>query len=279
MAEESAIYWVDIKSHRVHRLEPETGRKDAWEMPDQIGFLAPRADGGFAAGLKDGLAFLELPLDGGPNDSRQDARIEYFARPDSHGPENRFNDAKVDAKGRLWAGSMHDAESESTGKLYRVNADRKPHIADENYIITNGPAFSPQGKTLYHTHSPHRLIYAFDLNEDGGLSNKREFIRIPDQDGYPDGMTTDAEGRLWVCHWAGFRVSAFSPEGDLERVIELPVPNVTSCAFGGPNLDELYITTARKGLSHEELEQYPLAGALFRARPDVTGMAPGRFAG
>ena len=151
--------------------------------------------------------------------------------------------------------------------------------ADGPYICTNGPAFSPDFRTLYHTDTVGREIHAFDLAADGTPSRKRRFIRFGDDDGYPDGMTVDAEGHLWVCHWGGWRLTRFTPEGRAERTIRLPVAQVTSCAFGGPELRTLFVTTAAIGLAPEDLARQPLAGGLFAVRPGLSGFAAPLYSG
>ena len=269
LADEAALYWVDVKAPAVHRYQPRAGARDTWPMPEQIGCLCPRAGGGFVAGLKGGFAFVDLAL----------GTIDRLGGPESDRPGNRVNDGKVDGQGRLWTGTMDDAEVASTGALYRLGLDRRWRTMDDGYVITNGPAFSPDGRTLYHTDTLKRAIYAFDLAEDGSLSNKRVFIAIPERDGYPDGMTVDAEGCLWVAHFGGWRVTRFDPAGRPLRMVALPVANVTSCAFGGASLETLYITTATKGLSATEAARQPLAGGLFAVEVGASGLHTSAYAG
>ncbi|MBC8158696.1 MAG: SMP-30/gluconolactonase/LRE family protein, partial [Alphaproteobacteria bacterium] len=192
----------------------------------------------------------------------------------------RFNDAKADGQGRLWAGTMDDTESgDNSGVLYRLDADRSWRAMDHGYGVTNGPAFGIDGKTMYHTDSPARTIYAFDVDDAGQISNKRVFIKFTEEDGYPDGMTMDAQGYLWVAHYRGWRVSRFSPDGQLDRAIALPVAQVTSCVFGGPNLDTLYVTTATQTLGEDERQGQPLAGGLFEIAVGIRGLPSAEFAG
>ncbi len=268
--DEEALYWVDIEAPAVRRYAPATGATESWPMPERIGCIARRRDrGGFVAGFKSGLAFLDLS--GG--------RIERIGDPEPDLPDNRFNDGKCDGAGRFWAGTMDDGQSYSTGSLYRVDGDRRWHRMDSGYRVTNGPAFSPDGGTLYHTDSAARTIFAFDAAPDGSISNKRTFIAIPPDAGHPDGMTVDAEGHLWVAHWDGWRLTRFRPDGSIERTIKLPVARVTSCAFGGPALDMLYVTTATTGLDSEARARQPLAGGLFEVAAGIRGLPAPRFAG
>ena len=269
LAEEGALYWVDIKAPTAHRYIPSTGAKTTWPAPREIGFLAPRKGGGFVAGLQGGLAVTDL--NGGGFDA--------IEGPERNHPRNRFNDAKVDTAGRLWAGSMDNNETDPTGALYRIDSDGSFRSMDDGYVVTNGPAFSPDGRTLYHTDTFGRTIYAFDLAANGTLSNKRPHIRIPDEDGYPDGMTVDAEGHLWVAHWGGWRLTRFTPDGVVERIVELPIAQVTSCAFGGPDLDVLYVTSASIRLDDDARNRQPLAGGLFAIAVGIKGLPSNRYAG
>ena len=194
--------------------------------------------------------------------------------------ENRFNDGKVDVNGRYWAGSMDDGEKLETGSLYRLDGDLSLHKMDENYAITNGPAFSVDGRTLYHTDTAKRTIFAFDFSEDGAISNKRVFVQLEaEAEGYPDGMTVDADSCIWLAHFAGSRITRYSPEGKVLQVIPMPVPNITSCTFAGADLDTMYITTARHLLKEEDVRKYPLSGSLFSCKPGVTGLPTPLFAG
>ena len=266
---DNALYWVDIKAPSLHRYVPASGAKQTWPMPEPIGCVAPRRRGGFVAALKSGFAFLD-PDHG---------RLEPIENPEPHLPDNRFNDGKCDAQGRFWAGSMDDREREKTGWLYRLNPDLSWQRMDGGYICTNGPAFSPDGKTAYHTDTLGRTIYAFDLSEVGDLANKRVFAHIAETDGFPDGMSVDADGGVWVCHWGGWRVTRFTPCGIVDRTIALPVAQVTSCAFGGPDFATLFITTAAIGLDEAALRGQALAGGVFAIQPGVRGLPAPQFAG
>jgi len=269
IAEEAAVYWVDIKGKSVHRHQTNSGQQTSWSVPEEIGCLVPCKAGGFIAGLQSGLAFIDLdsgstiPLGG----------------PETSVPRNRINDGKADNQGRLWVGTMDNEETRPSGSLYRFDANGSEYCMDTNYVITNGPAFSPDGKTLYHTDTLEKTIYAFDLAADGSISNKRRHIVLPDRQGWPDGMTVDAEGYLWVAHFGGWRVSRFTPDGTMDQTIDMPVGQITNVAFGGPKLETLYITTAAKQLDQAALAGQPLAGALFEVETGITGLPPGRYAG
>jgi sugar lactone lactonase YvrE len=257
----NALWFVDIKGHAIHRFEPATGEGLNVGAPEQVTFLAPLAvGGGFIAGLKSGLYKFNL-LTG----FQKILDIEDVAL------DNRPNDATVDAQGRLWFGTMHDGEANKSGALYRMDAAGVARM-DKDICITNGPCVSPDGKTLYNTDTLEKIIWAYDLAEDGTLSNKRPFVKIAlGDDVYPDGSVVDSEGYVWTALWGGFGAIRFSPSGEAVARIELPAPNVTKPCFGGPDLKTLYFTTARKGLSDETLAQYPLAGGLFAIQVDVAG--------
>lgn len=261
---ENAVYFVDIKKPALHRYSLADGARKSWDMPEPIGWAIPRANKpGFIAGFKSGFATMTL----------DPVEIEFFAHPEKHLPGNRRNDAKVDSKGRIWAGSMDDAIVETTGALYRIDTDLSWRGMDEGYKICNGPTFCRAGKTLYHTDTAIDTIYAYTLSEDGEISNKRVFIEFEPDWGSPDGMTTDAEDHIWVAHWGGSRVSRFTPQGKLDRFIPLPASQITSCVFAGDKLDRMFVTSAAGGVDEE------LAGALFEVDPGVRGAPSYAFGG
>lgn len=258
---DGCVWFVDIKDPTVHRWRWSDGATASWPMPERVGFAVPRASGGFILGLKSGLARWTPGSDPVP-----------WLEIDADRPGNRLNDATTDPTGRLWFGSMDDSEAEPTGRLWRLDPRAGSVTAQDGpYIVTNGPAIAPDGRTLYHTDSVDRRVWAFDLAPDGTLIDRRLFVQFTETDGHPDGMATDAEGGLWICHWGGARISRFGPDGRLDRAIPLPAPQVTKCAFAGPGLDRLVVTTAAIGLDRR---LHPLAGHLFRVDPGVPGWAP-----
>jgi len=260
----ASLWFVDIKGHKVHRYTPAGGKRASWDAPEQVSFLAPLADGRFVAGLKSGLHVFD-PASGA---------FSLLHAVDPPHFDNRTNDAHVDAHGRVWFGTMHDGESAETGALYCLDGGTV-HRRDSGYCITNGPACSPDGRTLYHADTLKRVIYAFDLAPDGHLSGRREFARIDSSTAWPDGLSVDSSGRLWVGLWGGWGAQSFTPDGKPDVFVRLPCANVTKVAFGGPGLCSMFFTTARKGLSAEALATQPLAGGLFAARTEVPGLAPG----
>jgi len=270
VARENAVYWVDIVSKKVHRYALADGGRRTWTFETEVTSLAARQQGGLVGTVRDGFAFIDL----------ETGTIEPVVMPETEMADNRFNDGKVDEKGRYWAGSMDDGEKRATGSLYRLDGDLSLHKMDENYSITNGPAFSADGKTLYHTDTAKRIVFAFDLSADGAISNKRIFVQLEaEEEGDPDGMTVDSENCIWLAHFAGSRITRYSPEGRILNVISMPVPNITSCTFAGADLDTLYITTARHLLNEADVRKYPLSGSLFSCKPGVTGLPTPSFAG
>ncbi|MEO5972300.1 MAG: SMP-30/gluconolactonase/LRE family protein [Sphingomicrobium sp.] len=268
VAREAALYWVDIKGRKIFRLDA-AGAVTAWETPLRVGSIAPRASGGFIAGTDQGFATFD-PATG---------QLELLSNPEADRPDNRFNDGKVDRAGRFWAGTMDDSERHASGALYRLDASDAATRIDDGYRVTNGPAFSPDGRRMYHNDSALRVTYAFDLAPDGSATNRSVFARFGDGDGFPDGMTVDAEGCLWIAFWDGWCVRRLSPDGELLATLRVPTQRPTSCAFGGPRLDRLYITSARIGLDAAALADQRCAGGLFLARPGVRGLADVPYAG
>ncbi len=265
--EEQALYWVDIDGCKAHQFQLENGEVKSWDFPEKTGWILPREGrSDFIAGCKSGIYSVDFEI----------GVREKMLDPESEIPENRFNDAKVDAEGRIWTGSTDDLEVNPTGWLYRIDADWSFSKWDGPYVVPNGPAITNDGGTLYHVDSLGRRIYAFDKNDDGSLSNRRLFVKLQSSDGYPDGLTVDDENAIWLAHWGGSRITRFLPDGTIDGIIEIPVPQVTSCTFGGPDRNLLFITTASRDL---DLKKFPLAGGVFCTKTSVTGRASPRFKG
>jgi D-xylonolactonase len=262
--DEQALWFTDIKERRLHRYDPAQAAGRSFVAPDQPGFALPARGGGLIVGMPGGLHHFD-PERGA---FRRLVQIE----PDR--PGNRLNDACVDAHGRLWFGSMDDAENRPSGALYRWTGGGQPLRHDDHIVITNGPALSPCGRRLYHTDTLQRLIYAFDVGDDGSLGNKQALIGIEPEAGYPDGTTVDADGCLWVGLWGGWGVRRYSPRGEFLDFTQFPCANVTKVAFGGSDLCTVYVTTARKGLTLREHIEQPQAGGLFAFHSDTPGQVP-----
>jgi sugar lactone lactonase YvrE len=248
-------------------LHIETGKYDAWVLPSYIGCYALRKKGGVVVGLRDGLYTFDL-------DSQQ---LTNLCRPEV-GLNTRFNDGKCDRHGRFWAGTMDMEFGEPLGALYRLDVDGSCHKMRPQVTCSNGLGWSPDNRTMYYTDSPTHTIFAYDFEpETGALHNERIFIK--DEDGLPDGLTVDAEGYVWSAKWDGWRVVRYAPDGSIEREINLPVQRPTSCTFGGPQMNRLYITSARTGLSAADLAEQPLAGSLLVVETAVKGLPEPLYAG
>jgi sugar lactone lactonase YvrE len=263
-AARSELIWVDIDRGLVHRRA--RGRADdTIDVGQPVGCAVPRAAGGLALGLRDGFALL--PAGGG------EARL--VAPVEAHLHSTRMNDGACDSRGRFWAGTMSLTGDTRTAALYRFDPDLSVTRVLPGISVSNGIGWSPDGAFLYHVDSPRRRVdlYEFDAAV-GAIIDRRSPIPIDAGLGTPDGLTVDAEGGLWVALWGGGAVLRFSPEGVLDRRLEIPATNVTSCCFGDPDLGTLYVTTAARGAAHE-----PLAGALFAYRPGVVGLPATPFAG
>jgi len=262
-----SVWFVDIKDRRIHRCDAEGGHRRSWDAPGQPGFVVPAAGGGMVSALEDGLYRFD---EGGGFAPLLAVEREL--------PGNRFNDGHVDVGGNLWFGSMDDGQVQPTGALYRLGRDGVLARADGGYVITNGPAISPDGKTLYHTDTPLRRVYAFDLHDDGTLANKRVFLQLP-EGSRPDGMAVDSAGELWIALFGGSRIERYTPAGRCVGAVHFPCTNITKLAFGGGDLRTAYVTTAWKGLSPAQRAAQPLAGGLFAFRVETPGQPHHAFAG
>jgi sugar lactone lactonase YvrE len=255
------VWFVDIKGRRIHRCAADGSDRRTWEAPGQVSFIVPAADGGLVCSLEDGLYRFD----------EAGGKFSPLRAVEAHLPGNRFNDGYVDAAGRLWFGSMDDGEAAPSGSLYRFDGAGAPQAVDDGYVITNGPAISHDGRTLYHTDTLEKRIYAFDLGADGSLAGKRLFVATGGA-GHPDGMAVDAEGHLWVAMFGGWRIDRYAPDGRKVGEVRFPCSNITKLAFAGDDLRTVYVTTARKGLSAEDLAAQPLAGGLFTFRAEAPGL-------
>ncbi len=265
------LWFVDIEGPAIHRYDPANGAHDSWTTPWRVGSIALRASGGLIAGTEDG--FAEIDPERGIYTLLDDPEAGLALA------SNRFNDGKVDPHGMFWAGTMDETKLARQGSLYRLGAGLQWTRNDTDYCISNGPAFSPDGRIMYHNDTLDRITFAFDVTPEGVLTNKRVLVAWAEGIGHPDGLTTDSEGYLWQAFWDGWCVRRVSPAGAVVAEHRLPVGNVTSCAFGGAGLDRLFVTSAKQELSAEARAAQPLAGGLFEVFPEVTGCPGGVFAG
>ncbi|MDQ1831784.1 SMP-30/gluconolactonase/LRE family protein [Massilia scottii] len=264
-AASNSVYFVDIRGRQVHRCAPDGTQRQSWSAPGRPGFIVP------AAG-NDAAAFIVGLDDGVHHFNEQTGQFSPLRHIEADLPGNRFNDGFAAADGSLWFGSMDAGETDPTGSLYSLHPGGRLTTVDSGYIITNGPAMSPDGKTLYHTDTLGKKIHAFDVLPDGTATRKRLLIATQ-APGHPDGMAVDAEGSIWVAMFGGARIDRYNPAGELAGTIAFPVSNITKLAFGGADLRTAFVTTARKGLSEDERAREPLAGGLFTFRTDMPGLA------
>ncbi|MEM7487576.1 MAG: SMP-30/gluconolactonase/LRE family protein [Pseudomonadota bacterium] len=270
--EAERLWFIDSLGQRVFRCTADGAEMRAWTVPSAIGSMCLRASGGAIVALTDGFHALDL----------ETGETDHLVDPEPDSPGNRLNDGKVDPAGRFLCGSMDMGEAEATGRLWRLDPDLSLHELERDIICSNGPCWSPDGRTLYFSDSFTGAISAFDYDPaTGAASNRRRFADLPtDRAGAPDGATVDAEGGVWsACVFDG-RIFRFTPDGATDRVIEMPVRKVTSVAFGGPDLATLYVTS----MAEPPLPKYPgdgpLRGATFRIDGlSVRGRPEPRFAG
>lgn len=250
----NTIYWVDILRGELHEFNPATTNFKTINVHQFIGAFALCDDGNLLLALQKSLAIIN------PNTGNTTA----IASPEPSLPGNRCNDGKCDPQGRFWIGTMAIDEQDNAGSLYMLNTNNELIQKIEQTTVSNGLAWSLDQQTFYYIDSPTLTVAAYDYNADGNITNRRIAIKINEKDGYPDGMTIDTEGMLWIAHWNGWQVARWNPNtGEKLLSVALPAAHVTSCTFGGDNLQDLYITTAQKGLSEQQLKEQPLAGCLF----------------
>lgn len=264
VANEQMLRFVDIKQGRLHRYVPATGACETVELGGKPSFVMPNVNGGLIVGSEHGVWRVEGDTLG--------ACISRIDQP----AHNRTNDGTVDARGRLWFGTMDDQEQQPTGALYCLDGEGLHKMGGEA-VVTNGPAITPDGKTLYHVDSGNRTIWRYIIEDGPQLSVGEVFLQLSEADGYPDGIVLDSECCLWVALWDGWSVRRYAPDGRLMMNVALPCARVTKIAFGGDDLCTAYVTTARVGLSDDDLAKQPLAGGLFAFDLLIPGL-PGHTA-
>jgi sugar lactone lactonase YvrE len=268
---DQALYWVDIVNGEVQVFEPATRKARVFPIGQVVGTIVRRRAGGLILALHHGVAAFHL----------DSGELDFITEDVHKSTDHRLNDGKCDPAGRLWVGTIALGAESGTSALYRINSDHSVHRVCAGVTNSNGIAWSLDNSTMYYIDTPTRQISAFDYDVvSGNIRNRRVAITVPEELGYPDGMTIDSQGKLWIALWGGGCVSRWDPiSGVLLATLELPVRQVTSCAFGGPDLTDLYVTTARLGMDELTLCEQPLAGALFRFQMDVAGVEAFEFAG
>lgn len=260
---EERLYWVDILEPAVYRFDPATGHNETCAVSKLVSAIMPARDGSLFVASQDGIEMLDFTS----------GQFSPYVNPEQPLPENRLNDAKVDANGAIWVGSMRLDASRPDGNLYRVTAPGKAQHMETGITVSNGLGWSPDGATFYFVDTIPGVILAYDVDQSSGqLSNRRIFANIPDDSGRPDGLAVDAEGGVWCAIWDGWRVDRYLPNGTLDFSVAMPVPRPTSVAFGGADLTTLYITSARTRLPASTLADTPLSGGVFACKPGQKGL-------
>jgi sugar lactone lactonase YvrE len=264
-AKTQTLYWIDVLERKIY-----AGARAIVQMDGYIGCLAPRKNGGLVIAQKHGIRLLEPDM----------KRLRRFASPRGEPAHNRYNDGKCDPRGRFLAGTMDHNEKEASGALYSLSASGPARRLLKGIRIANGIAWSPDGRKMYFIDTPTRDVTAFDYNiRTGEITNPHVLIHFEKTFGWPDGMTTDMSGNLWIAMWGGGRITQWTPKGELLAQFGVAAKNVTSCVFGGPTMNELFITTAVFGMTAAEFRKYPQAGGVFRMETNITGMPTYEFAG
>lgn len=266
---QQVLYWLDIEQAQLHQLNPKTKQHQQWLLPEKASAIALGSKNNLLITFSQQFGFIEIPS----------GKITYWLKPTLSANEV-FNDGKCDRNGRFWIGSKDIKEKSTIGALYRLDLDGKFTKMDEGFIVSNGMGWSPDNKYFYFTDGDlHRQIlrYDFDLVT-GKIFNRKIFTKIPEELGYPDGLTVDAEGYVWSAHWDGWRITRYTPDGRVDKIIPTPIQKPTSCCFGVGDLKTLFITSATRDLSKEQLQQQPLAGGVFSTALSCVGISEAKFA-
>jgi sugar lactone lactonase YvrE len=258
------LYWVDIKSNTVYLSDPANAQSKSWTLDQMVGCVINSGEHKLVCALQDKIIQLNTVT----------GDICKLAAIEADKPDIRSNDGKADAQGRVWVGTLHIPGDKGKACLYRVDKDLSIHLVLHGLGMSNGLGWSPDGKNMYLIDTTEKQLKSFDFSaESGTITNERVLIKFENDGGSPDGMCVDAEGMLWVALYGGKAVARFdSQNGKQLAKIDVSAANPTSCTFGGPDLDTLYITSAREGMSEEDLEKYPLSGSVFSVKPGVKGL-------
>ena len=256
----NSIFFVDIKKKKILILNIKTNKKKILKVNKEIGFFAHIKENIFILGLQSEIRIINL----------KNLKNLYSLKIELDKPNNRINDGKTDPMGRLWFGTMDNLEKKQSGSLYCLDDSLKLHKVDDKYFITNGPAFLNKNN-FYHADSKKKIIYKIKINNKFQIIKKNIFVKFKKKEGSPDGMTTDIKNNLWVCHYRGACISVYDLKGNKIHKISIPAKNVTNCTFGGFDNNELFISTARKGMNANEIKKYPLSGSLFKVKTNLKG--------
>ncbi|HXH03661.1 MAG TPA: SMP-30/gluconolactonase/LRE family protein [Candidatus Competibacteraceae bacterium] len=270
-AEEQVLYWVDILAPALHRLDPATGATRTWKMPQSIGSFGLRECGGAVVALRNGLHLFDFDT----------GQLTFLTNPEADKPSNRFNDGKVSPDGRFFAGTMDEEQlKRPLGALYRLDPDGSCHQLVGGLIVSNGLAWSADGRTLFHSDSKGQVIWAYDYDlATGAIANRRVIARPSEAIGRPDGGAMDVEGYYWSAGISAGVLNRWAPDGRLDRQIPLPCAAPTCPCFGGPDMKTIFITSLTHGLPQDKLAEKPLSGGIFAVEVDVAGVPVAKFRG
>lgn len=261
-ARENVLWWVDILQQTLYRFDPNSGTSKSFQFDRSVSVAIPRSAGGLVVALRDGFYAFDPATLG----------RELIAEV-APGPDFRLNDAKCDSSGRLWGGTVHADELSGVSAFYRVDPTGRVEQIWDGVTCSNGIGWSPDDRLMYYVDSGAHRIDVCDYDSSSGrVENRRTLAEIAVEDGEPDGLTVDSAGFVWVALWAGGALRRYGPNGRLEEVIPIPAHNVTSCTFGGDDLETLYVTTALSKTPPEQLRRHPRTGSLFQLRPGVKGL-------
>ncbi|MCF6409923.1 SMP-30/gluconolactonase/LRE family protein [Pseudalkalibacillus salsuginis] len=269
--ENQTLYWVDIEEGQIFIYDPEAKMNRKIQLDQMPGAIVPRKSGGVIAALENGFYSINLVTE----------EREQIHDPESHLPGNRFNDGKCDPAGRFWAGTI-DEDRDGNAALYCLDTDLSVTKKIADVSNSNGLVWSLDSEYFYYIDTPTQKVVRYEYDRlTGGIQKPKDVIFVQEEEGKPDGMTIDADNMLWIAHWGGSKVSRWNPvTGEKMQEITVPACNVTSCTFGGKDLNELFITTARKGMDKDQLETYPNAGGLFKVTLNgVNGIPSPKFGG
>ena len=268
---ENSLYWIDLKAPAIYCFDVITRQNR--QIPAALG----KTIGGMVFARNGRMIVVDAE---GVHELSATGHRNLLIHPESDQVGNGFNDAKCDVKGRLWSGTADIGETRPSGSLYVIEGQRRVRRIDSAIICSNGPAFAPDGRRAYFTDSFAQEIYYYDVDLDTGLiSERKSFFRCNTDAGYPDGMTVDSEGFLWCANWDGWSITRYAASGEIDRVLKVPVPRPTSVCFGGPRMDQLFITSDSDGLSADQLKEAPLSGSLFVCEPGAKGLLDAEYNG
>jgi L-arabinonolactonase len=268
---ENSLYWVDVEGESIQRWREQDRSVQRWHIGEAVGCIGLRKRGGLVGASRTGFFFLDVTS----------GKTTPISDPEADLPDNRFNDGKVDRRGRFWAGTRNFRDhGKADGALYRLDGDLSVHRVEDGLRCPNGMAWSPDDRLMYLCDTWARRIFVYDFDADNGIPrNRRLFAELTENEGFPDGLTVDADGCIWNAHYNGWRITRYSPVGKVDRIIRMPVQHVTSLTFGGRDFRTLYITSGYLRLNDEQRKAQSTAGHVFALDAQTQGLPEPLFAG